>query len=255
MILPGTLPRGDGPGAAVSSRGAGEPLARSAWRVHRRVGGPEQRLGSMPCCRADGDAEARAEAGQLAGDRCAHGVVDALGDRGLRPRRGLRQEQRELVAADPVDAIDLAAAVQSTRAERSSARSPAGGRARRSACLNPLRSPTQQRERPAVALGAGRSRARARRTKPRRLHSRVSGSWSARNCISSNCAAVSRAVVAWLANTRSACSVASRRASCRSTGSSAQITPISSPPRLVQRHDQPVVAPRRAGRAPLIREW
>ena len=62
----------------------------------------------------------------------------------------------------------------------------------------------------------------------RRLPRRVSGSWSARKRISTSAAALATAVDAWLANRRSAWRL-SRVGSSRSSGSSAQMTPVSEP--------------------------
>ena len=130
----------------------------------------------------------------------------------------------------------------STPPTTSSASSPAACPFRSFSALNPFRSQSTS------AMGWPYRTDRdtscsSRSLNARRLSSRVSGSCSARNCISSYWAAVSSAVVAWLANTRSAWSLRSDgiSRSRRVVGPDHAHDLAGAAP---ERDDEPVVAPR-----------
>src|SRR5690348_14144562 len=102
-----------------ASAGEGEPAAGLPLRaVHRLVGGPEQRLGIGAVARADGEPEAdrqRLEDLMLARPQR---LADPLDDGASLVLAHLRQNERELVAADPVDAVHLAPAFHQHPPER-----------------------------------------------------------------------------------------------------------------------------------------
>src|SRR6478672_3400989 len=138
-----------------ASAGRGQPAARlPLGAVHRLVRSPEQRLGIGALLGVDGDAEADRELGEQLVAAAQHGVVDPLGNGARLVAADLRQDQRELVAADPVDPVHLAAAVHQHPPQRLQ-RAVAGGMAAPVVDLfEPVDVADEQGEPPSVAIGA-----------------------------------------------------------------------------------------------------
>src|SRR3954451_14094847 len=92
-----------------ASAGGGQPAVRlTLGAVHRLVCRPEQRLRFGALLGADGDPKADRELPQKLLAAVHHRVVDPFGDGARLVRADLGQDQRELIAADPVGPVPLA---------------------------------------------------------------------------------------------------------------------------------------------------
>src|SRR3954469_12981232 len=140
-----------------ASAGGGQPAVRlTLGAVHRLVCRPEQRLRFGALLGADGDPKADRELPQKLLAAVHHRVMDPFGHGARLVPADLGQDQRELIAADPVDPVHLAAAVHQHPAQRLQRAAASRMAALVVDLLEPVDIAHEQREPPSVAIGAGR---------------------------------------------------------------------------------------------------